>query len=219
MARLTATRPESTPQAPDWLKDAEDHPLVAQIKADRAKERLAKRKELAAQLEQVRKLREAGHPEEEAVAAATKHDLEEAKRRLPALDLAARQAAMALTVKRNALQRQADALLGELVETADPAIDGLIQAFREREARIMATPTESQVVGSERFLLGGVKVTQTASNHPARHKALAYLREGVRTLEEWKVRVEVPAAELKALEDGVPQTDVFETFESRKRLP
>jgi hypothetical protein len=205
-------------KVPEWLTDAEDHPLVRQIKADKAATRLAERQALAQELAEVRKLREAGHPEEEAAAAAAKHDLEEAQKRLAELGLAAGQAALALTAKRDALKRRDDVLVNKLVETSDPAIAGLQGAFREREQALRSTPTESQVVGSDRDLRRGTKVVEVATNHPARLEALAYVRQGVQTLENWKQRAEVPAEELRKLEEGIPRTDTFTIRTGSTRL-
>jgi hypothetical protein len=192
---------------------------MMQIKEEETAATLAKRKEAAGRIEELKKERD-----ETLMRLRAERDESEEKATL------AKAALDAATSARNEAARKLSAAgfqfdnairLEELTlnETAAPEIDKAITFFRERldflrkPGRISTTNA-----GAELNLVGWKKNVRVQTNNPAIKQALAYCLGAIAQLEGMKLNPELDADTIDQLRAELPSIEVYTEFQGEKPL-
>ena len=199
--------------------ELEKHPLTVKLRQDQSAEILAKRREIAARIEDLRR-------EESTVLPKLQADLEEKEARHTAAKAAQEAAAEEVRVASLALRRERltfSTSIGkfeaELIDSADPAI-GEATAFFQSKLDFLRTPgrISRNAIGSEKNIFSWKKRTFEESNVQAVHEALAFCRAAILELERMKLCPELDLEKIEELKGKIPQIDVYREYVGEKPM-
>jgi hypothetical protein len=193
---------------------------VKTLRADKAAETLATRRETAGRIEALRN-------EQAEVLPKLQADLEEkeakfvaAKAALEGLASDCRAAALAVYSKRFAFDNTIRNCEASLLESADPAIDTAILFFKDK-LDWLRTPgrISRNAVGAVRNIFTEKKTVKEESNVPAINSAMTYCRAAITELENMKLAPALDAEKIAELKAGIPKIDVYTEYVGEKPFP
>jgi hypothetical protein len=199
------------------LKEAEDSPIVKQLRTEKAAATLATRMEAAGKIEGLKKERDEVIPILIEDRDAKEAKYKEAKAALDAAGGEYQTARGAVSGRSqsfdNAISRQETILL----ETADPAIDEAITFFRKKLDWLREPGRISRDArGAEVNIFTETVTRTTASNVPAIHSALNYCQAAIKALEQMKLCPELDVGKIEELKGNIPRIDVYTEFSGEK---
>lgn len=204
----------------ELLKEAEGHPMMKAILAEKAAETLAKRQEAAGKIEVLKK-------ERDEVVLKLQADLDgkeaKFKKAKAALDAAvgewnaARAALSSETNQRDNEVRQQETVL---IETADPAIDEAITFFRDKFDYFWSPGRiSSDYVKGERNLISMTETIVVESNVQAIHDAMKYCQAAIKELEKMKLSPALDPGWIEEMKVVIPRIDIFIETTGTKPIP
>ncbi|MBA4417242.1 MAG: hypothetical protein C0392_04935 [Syntrophus sp. (in: bacteria)] len=203
----------------ELLKEAQDHPLMKQIIAEKEAAILATRTEAAKKIESAKKEREEVIPKLQADLEAKEAKYKSAKEVLDGAGGEFQKARAALSGESYQFDiaiRQHEAVL---YETADPRIDKAITFFRDRFEGLRVKDINAQQRTGETNLYAETKEIFTYSNVAAIKNALACCRAAIDELEQMKLTPDMNAERIEALQKGIPDADELTKYTGGKPLP
>jgi len=179
-------------------------PLLRKAQEQEERDRIARRREIAAEIEVLTRERDAD-------AQAKRQAMDAIDRKL----VGAREAVARLEADHRTVHAQriasivrADLSIGEhraeLLDTCDPAIAEEIEYWLDRENVLMGREPERQPVHSSKSLATDRVIVEVASNHQALSEALRYVRAARRIVEGWREVADYDSEEAQNLRDGEP---------------
>jgi hypothetical protein len=194
----------------ELLKDAQDHPLMKQILAEKAAATLATRTEAAGKIEALKKEREEVIPGLLADIEVKEADYLKAK---AAAD-AALFAAQALKARLYSARLDLDSDIRQhevvLYETADPLIDEAQEFFRGKSDSLRVPKIiNTSVMAVETNIFTMKKKLTGQTNLPAIQAALAYCQAAIKELEGMKLSPALDLERIETLKAGIPKVDVY----------
>lgn len=202
------------------LKDAEGHPMMKAILAEKAAAVLAKRREVAGKIEALKKERDVVIPKLQADLAGKETKYLKAKAALEAASDEFKTAKHALTSESyqyDNVLRQHEAIL---IETADPAIDEAITFFRGKLDELRKPGfISSRGMETKRNLFTETVTRTTESNADAVRSVLAYCQAAIKGLESLKLSPEFPVELIQELKYGIPSIEEYQEVTGEKPMP
>lgn len=194
----------------ELLKEAENHPLMQKIRADRATSTLATRTTAAGKIKALKRERDEVLPKLEA-------DLEtkEANYKKTMVDLNAataeyQKARAVLSGESYCLDNSISTQEQILIESADPALDEAIVFFREKIDYLRSPGRIStNRLGSEENIFTELKTVKMESNVGAVKSALEYCRAAIEELERMKLSPMLDVKKIEAIKNGIPDIGIF----------
>jgi hypothetical protein len=203
----------------ELLKEAEGHPMMKAILAEKAAVVLGERLLVAAKLREATEEAEKVIPERQQevdalVAALAEYD----KGRSVILDklLVAK---VELTKARQSLDWEWSHAEAALLSNYDPRIDETITFFRDRFEGLLVKAINNQTRTGGTNLFTETKEIFTYSNAPAIKNAMTYCRAAINELERMKLTPDLDAERVEALRKGIPDADELTEAAGEKPLP
>lgn len=201
-------------------KTIEASPLTQQIKAEKAAEVLAKRREAAEKIEVLKKAQADSLPKLQADLAGKEAEYLKAKAEMEVAGGEFQSARAKLSMESqsfdNEIRRQEQAL----IETADPRIDETIQFFRDKLDELRKPgKISSRGMNVERNLFTDTKTITVETNKDAVRDALAYCQAVIKGLEALKLSPEFHIEGIQELKDALPSIEVYKEVTGEKPLP
>jgi len=189
------------------LKDAEGHPMMKAILADKAAAVLGERLLAAAKLRAAMEEADRVIPErQQEVDAQEAHLAEYDKGRSVILDKLTA-AKVELAKARQGLEWERSHAEAALLSNYDPRIDDAITFFRDRFEGLRVKDINTQTRTGETNLFTEKKEVFTYSNAAAIKTALSYCRAAIDELERMKLTPDLDADRIEALQKGIPDAD------------
>lgn len=199
-------------------KTIEASPLTQKIKEEKARETLAKRKEIRQKVDQLQLHLESLPGTDEAVAE-LKAELSILQDREQLLKQEVNEKVLALRSEKLQIENEQGRLKTILLETSDPSIDEAIKFFQDRRETLFRKKVSSQThkTGSNIFTM--VKNFVTFSNRNAIGDALAYCLVAIHELESMKLIPVLDGNRIDELKRGIPDTDEMTEITGEKPFP
>jgi hypothetical protein len=202
------------------LKEAEDSPILKTLRAEKAAEVLAKRREAAGRIAVLRNEHAAIIPKLQEALEATEAKYAAAKAALEGAAEEVRKAALALRTERLVSDNTYRNCEASLLQNYDPLIDETVIFFRDKMDDLRKPGRIStDRRGAERNIFTEIITTKVESNYDAINSALQYCRAAITTLEAWKLLPELDASKIEELKKGIPRNDVYAEITGEKPLP
>lgn len=200
------------------LKDAENHPLMLKIKAERAAEVLAQRRAAAAKIADLKKGLGA-HAEKQA-------EIDTMEDQLAALDAERKNLQMEINSNRGfiaterlSIEAQVRALEAKLEETADPAIDEAIDHFQKKLTWLRTDGRISKnAVKAETNIFTMTKATTVETNYNAVMAALEYCQRAIKVLERMRHVPDLDADIIENMKKAIPDVTHYEEITGEKDI-
>jgi Skp family chaperone for outer membrane proteins len=203
----------------EMLAQAESHPMMKGIMAERAAEVLAKRQEAAGKIEALRKDRDEVIPKLQADLKTKETKYLKVKAALDAAQNELQTAKAALWREDHLFNHAIGKCEAVLFETADPRIDEAIEHFRNTLDELRKPGKISRDNrGSELNIYTMSKVVTTETNVGAIHSALAYCQAAIKELEKMKLCPAVDLEKITELKSRIPSIDVYQEFTGEKPM-
>ena len=199
------------------LKEAEGHPLMKQILADRRAEVLAKRREIGAQIEDLQKGLD--YTDKEA-------EIDRLVDQLAHLDAERNNLHMAIAnnrtfirSSRHGIEAQVRRLEAEMEESADPAIDEAIEFFNGKLAWLRSDGRISKNAVQGSFnVFTMTKTTTVESNYNAVMGALDYCRTAIQVLQKMKHRPDFDPDIIEKIKAAIPDIGEYTEIVGEKEV-
>jgi hypothetical protein len=203
----------------ELLKEAEGHPMMKTIQAEKAAAILATRTEAAAKIQVLKKQQEEVILRLQADLEAKEANYKNARTALDAVGREFQTASAALSGERqsfdNAINRQTQIL----IESADPALDAAITFFREKLDFLRSPGRISRTAcGSERNVFTWKKTVREETNVAAVYSTMAYCQSAIKNLEELKLSPEFHIKKIQELKAGIPSIDKYQEVTAEKPM-
>ncbi len=202
------------------IQDLKNHPLMEQIKKEKAESILKKRQEAAEKIKQVEKERDRIIPKVRIELIAKEVKVKAAE----ALKNEAIQEYQRLNQEINAKTFQFEGIIKEqenfLITSADTAIGEAIQYFNEKLIWLRKPGRISHGnVGAEKNLISWKKTTREESNYEAVLSALRYCQDSIKELENMKLVPVLDVEKIEKMKKAVPSIDVYTEYTGEKSMP
>jgi hypothetical protein len=199
------------------LKEAEDSPIMKQLRAEKAAAILATRTEAAGKIEVLKKEQDEAIPRLRADRDAKEAKYKEAKAALETAGCEFSTVRVALSSENqffdNAISQQETILF----KSADPMIDEAITFFREKLDWLRDSSRISQNArGSESNIFTEKKMVKVESNLDAILSALRYCQEAVAELERMKLTPALDLQKIEGMKKGIPDIGIFTEYTGEK---
>jgi hypothetical protein len=184
-------------------------PLLRKAQEMEARDRLARRREIAEEIEVLTRERDTDAQAKRQATEAIECKLTVAREAVARLEADHR----TTRAQRIASIARADLSIGrhraELIETCDARIGEEVEYWMDRENVLMGKEPERQPVASYKSLATDRVTVEVASNHEALSEALRYVRGARRTVEGWRAVADYDPEEAQRLRDGEPGIGSF----------
>lgn len=203
----------------ELLKEAEDSPILKQLRAEKAAAILTTRTEAAGKIEALKKEREEVIPQLIEDRAAKEEKFKRAKAALDAAGSEYQTARLALSSRSQSFEHAIGRQEMILLESTDPALGEAITFFREK-LDWLRTPgrINQNAVGAIRNVFTEKKTTRRESNLEAINSAMAYCRAAIMELESMKLAPALDAERIEGLKAGIPSIDVYTEYTGEKPM-
>ena len=204
----------------ELLSQAESHPIMQKIKAEKSAAILATRLEAAGKIEGLRKEQAKAIPKLQNELKVKESTYLTAKARLQTVqdEFQAAKAVLASEVHRitHAISQQE----GILFETSDPLLDDATTFFREKLAWLRSPGRiSSNRLGGERNLFTEKVTLKAESNVDAINSALRFCMDAIKELEKMKLTPELDKVKIERLKDELPRIDIYRESTGEKPFP
>lgn len=201
------------------LAEAERHPMMRALLAEKAAETSARRQEVKLKIEGLRKEEADIIPKLQADRQEKELKYQKAKEALQTASDEFRGAYLALSTESNRISHEIGQQGQVLIETADPAIDEAITFFREK-LDWLRTPGRINRIGraDTRNLFTWKKTTTEENNVQAVRDALAYCQAAILELERMKLLPELDLARIERMKVKVPDIEVYTEYTGEKPM-
>jgi Skp family chaperone for outer membrane proteins len=203
----------------ELLAQAEGHPMMKAILAEKAAETLAKRQEAAGKIEVLKKERDEVIPKLQADLKTKEIKYLKAKTALDTANDELQTVKAALSSENHNFDTAIRNHEAVLIESADPRIDEGIEFFRAKLDYLRSPGRISRTGGKvEKNLFTWTKVVSEETNIVAVRSALAYCQNGIRELEKMKLSPELDTERIEALKSGIPKIDEYQEVTGTKPM-
>ena len=201
------------------LKEAEDSPFIKKILAEKAKETLKKRREVADKIEVLKKDRDATIPNLQTNLTEKEEQSKKAKEKYDATIAELQKAKTALSSQSFQFSHQISLLKDQLFETADEKIDEAIEFFNKK-LKFMRDPgrIRSNALGAEKNFFSMKKKVKAESNYDAVISAMRYCQESIKALEAMRLKPKLDPEKIEGLKNGIPNIDTYTESVGEKRI-
>jgi len=203
----------------ELLKEAEGHPLMKQILAEKAAAILATRTEAAEKIKDLEKERDKIIPTLQADLAEKEGKFKKAKETLDIETDEFRKAKAVLSSKSYTFGNSINQQQEVLYETAPEEIDEAVTFFTDKLSFLRSPGRISRTsIGSEKNLFAWKKTVRGETNRDAVLSALTYCQLCIKELELMKLEPELDTEKIERMKAGVPSIDVYTEYQGEKPL-
>lgn len=202
------------------LVQAETHPMMRAIMAEKAAAILATRTEAAGKIEVAKRERDEVIPQLLSDRAAKEENFKRAKAALDTAGGEYNAARFTLSSRGQSFDHTISGQEQTLIESADPAIDAAIIFFKGKLDWLRAPERISTTRrGAIRNIHTEKITTKVETNYDAINAALRYCMDAVAELQRMKLDPVLDVEKIERMSAGIPSVDIFSEFTGEKPMP
>ncbi len=202
------------------LKEAEDSPIVKQLRAEKAAAVLATRTEAAEKIGALKKEREEVLPELLADRDAKEENFKMAKAALDAAGGEYNAARFTLSSRSQSFDHAISGQEETLLKSADPALNEAILFFTEKLTWLRAPGrTSINRRGAEKNIFTEKIKTKVESNYDAVNAALRYCMDAIKELERMKLDPSLDGEKIEQMKAGIPDINSYSEIRGERPFP